>query len=128
MKTAVAFALCLVAGGAAAQSPSPDWTLLPGDMPLSVDDLGSLTNGGSLTFHDDGISRFSAGGSYSYTYANQGGTAFGTFDIRDDGKICIDFRNGAGCCDLYVRNGLRLILLTENGERFPVKIELGINP
>lgn len=128
MNRSLTFAFCLAAGLAHAQAQSPEWKLMPGDMPLSPLELGSLADGGALTFHDDGVSRFSPGGSYSYTYADNGGTAFGTFDVREDGRVCIDFRNGMGRCDLYVRNGLRLILLSENGNRFPVKIELGIEP
>jgi hypothetical protein len=105
-----------------------DWALRDGESPLTALQTQKLMNGLSLTYHDDGESRFSPGGSYSYTYAEQGGTAFGRFWIEDDGRVCIAFRNGFDRCDIYVRSGGRLILLTQQGERYPVKIELGVAP
>lgn len=82
-----------------------------------------LTNGQTLVFYDDGKAKFSAGGAYSYTYANNGGTAFGRFDVAADGKVCIAFTNGFGRCDMFVQNGGRLVMLTEKGERFPIRPE-----
>ena len=43
------------------------------------------------------------------------------FEIGEQGQICIQYRNGFGRCDTYVRNAGRLVLLTEKGERFPVR-------
>lgn len=99
-----------------------DWSLRPGDTPLDATELDGLA-GQVLTFYDDGQSRYSAGGSYSYTYspANGGGTAFGRYALADDGSVCVTFRNGFDRCDLYVRNKGRLILITQTGERFPVR-------
>ncbi|WP_245626823.1 hypothetical protein [Aestuariivita boseongensis] len=105
-----------------------DWNLRDSDMVLDDAGLAQIADGGSLTYYDDGVSQFSAGGAYSYTYANNGGTAFGRFRIEGDGRICIDYRNGFSRCDMYVRNDGRLVLLTEKGERFPVKIELSVRP
>lgn len=77
----------------------------------------------SLTFYDDGVSRYSPGGSYSYTYSalNGGGTAFGTYQIEADNSLCVLFRNGFDRCDLFVRNAGRLVLITQQGERYPVR-------
>lgn len=111
--------LALVASTATAQ----DWNLRATDQVLDAEALGLIADGGALTYYDDGVSLFSAGGAYSYTYANNGGTAFGRFRVEGDGQICIDYRNGFSRCDMYVRNGGRLILLTEDGERYPIKIE-----
>lgn len=98
------------------------WVLRPGDVPLTRNELAALA-GRTLNFYDDGQSRFSAGGAYSFTYSveNGGGTAFGTYRIAEDGSICVDFRNGFSRCDLYVHNGDRLILINEKGERYPVR-------
>ena len=76
--------------------------------------------GKSLQYFDGGVSKFSAGGAYSYTYLG-GGTSFGSFEIADDGTVCIAFRNGWSRCDRYALSGDRLVLLTEDGERFPVE-------
>lgn len=81
----------------------------------------ALIDGQTLTFFDDGQSKFSAGGAYSYTYANGGGTAFGAYEVGEDGTVCIAFRNGFGRCDRYVESGGRVVMLTEKGERFPVR-------
>lgn len=101
-----------------------EWATKPGDVPLNQQELAAL-EGQTLTFYDDGQSRFSAGGAYSYTYSaiNGGGTAYGTFSIADDGSVCIQYRNGFSRCDLYVRSGERLILIDEKGDRYPVRPE-----
>jgi hypothetical protein len=114
------FALCLAL--VALPVLAADWALRAGDEPLDRAALDALA-GQTLTFYDDGRSMYSAGGSYSYTYsqANGGGTAFGTYRLAKDGSVCVAFRNGFSRCDLYVRNGDRLILITEAGERYPVR-------
>ena len=98
------------------------------DQVLDAAGLALIADGAALTYFDDGVSLFSAGGAYSYTYANGGGTAFGQFRVETGGQICIDYRNGFSRCDMYVRNAGRLILLTEKGERFPVKIAEDVGP
>lgn len=97
------------------------WALRDDDTLLTRDDVSELTAGRTLTFFDDGQSTFSVGGSYSYTYANGGGTAFGRFQVQDDGQVCIAYRNGFSRCDRYVRSLGKLVLLTEKGERFPIR-------
>ncbi len=101
-----------------------DWVLRDGDQPLSLAQMQDLM-GRALTFYDDGISKYSAGGAYSYTYGprNGGGTAFGTFEIAEDGSVCTAFRNGFSRCDLLVMNAGRMILITETGDRFPIRPE-----
>ena len=98
-----------------------EWLTKPGAVPLNQQELDGLA-GRTLTFYDDGRSKFSAGGAYSYTYAG-GDSAFGTYSIAHDGSICIAYRNGFSRCDLYVHSGDRLILITEEGERYPVRPE-----
>ncbi len=115
------FILALFAGSAAAQ----DFALRDGDERFEVPDLTAALTGRSLTFFDDGVSRFSAGGSYSYTYGvqNGGGTQFGTFSVLPGGIVCIRYRNGFDRCDMYVRSAGRIVVLTEDGERYPVRSE-----
>ncbi|WP_420586238.1 hypothetical protein [Ruegeria sp.] len=105
----------------AAPVQAADWPVKPGDVPLSPEELEAL-EGRTLTFYDDGQSKYSAGGAYSYTYAS-GQSAFGTYSIAEDGSICIAYRNGFSRCDLYVRSGDRLILIDEKGDRYPVRPE-----
>ena len=115
----IAAALCLVTSGACAQ----DWNLRGGDAAYDAESLAAAVTGRELVFYDDGRSKFSAGGSYSYTYspANGGGTQFGTWEAREGGMICIAYRNGLARCDKYVEAGGRLVVLTEDGGRFPVR-------
>lgn len=73
-----------------------------------------------MAFYAGGWSRYSVGGAYSYTYAS-GASAFGTFDIGEDGTICVAYRNGRARCDRFVRSHGRLVMLTADGQRFPVR-------
>lgn len=98
-----------------------EWTTKPSDRPLNAQELDALA-GQTLTFYDDGQSKFSAGGAYSYTYAS-GESAFGTYSFAEDGSVCIAYRNGFARCDLYVHSGERLILIDEKGDRYPVRPE-----
>lgn len=104
---------------AATSATAAEWATKPGDVLLSAEELNGLA-GRTLTFFDDGQSKYSAGGAYSYTYAS-GESAFGTYSIAEDGSICIAYRNGFSRCDLYVRSGERLILIDEKGNRYPVR-------
>lgn len=97
-----------------------EFQLLEDDVVLSRDEVIGVTRGPVLTFYDGGQSKYSAGGSYSYTY-DQGGTAFGTFDIGEDGAVCIAYRNGHSRCDRFVRSHGRLVMLTEDGQRFAIR-------
>lgn len=99
-----------------------DWALRADDRLLTRDEVAVLTEGRTLVFYDDGQSKFSAGGAYSYTYAS-GESAFGRYRLEADGTVCIDYRNGFGRCDRYVQSGSRIVMLTEKGERFPLRPE-----
>ena len=79
--------------------------------------------GATHEFFDGGRSFFSVSGSYSYTYPD-GGIAYGTWTLPQDGQdgvICTAFRHGFSRCDRYVENKDRLVLITESGDRFPVR-------
>lgn len=109
--------LCSLAFTAAV---AQDWALHDGDRALTRAEVEALTLGRTIEFYDDGRSQYSAGGSYSYTYAS-GASAFGEYDIAEDGTVCVRFRNGFDRCDRYVEAGSLIVLLTENGLRFPIR-------
>ena len=98
-----------------------DWAERDDDVALDRAQVLDLTDGATLVFYDDGQSRFSQGGAYSYTYADGGGTAYGVYRVGEDGTVCITYRNGRSRCDRYVRSGDRVVMLTERGQRFPVR-------
>ncbi len=102
-----------------------EFALRAGDEVFDRAGLTAEVNGRTLVFFDDGQSKFSAGGAYSYTYSevNGGSTQFGSFTVMDDGIICIVYRNGFDRCDMYVRSNGRLVVLTEEGDRYPVRTD-----
>jgi hypothetical protein len=107
----------LIAGPACAQ----DYEFREGDAPLTAAALEQRLRGNVVTFFDDGQSEYFEDGRYTYTYANNGGTAYGYWQIDGDGAVCIAFVNGFSRCDFYVMNGTRLLLLDNGGSRFPVR-------
>jgi len=111
---ALAISLALFATAAPAQG------LRDGDTVLSPADMVDTLKGHTHEFHDGGRSFFSITESYSYTYPD-GGIAYGRYEIRESGVVCTFFNHGFERCDTYVRNGDRLILINEDGLRFPVK-------
>ena len=114
MRLSLGLALCVLAGTAAGQG------LRAGDQVLSPDQMTSELVGQTHTFFDGGQSFFSVTDSYSYTYPD-GGVAYGRYELRADGVVCTFFNHGFERCDTYVRNGDRLVLINEEGVRFPVK-------
>jgi len=111
---------CLFLGLMALPAFAADWALNETDRILDRDEVDALTAGQTLVFYDDGRSKYSVGGAYSYTYAS-GDSAFGRYEIEEDGTVCIMYHNGFSRCDRYVQSGERIILLTESGLRFPVR-------
>ena len=110
-------ALCLLAPAVYAE----DWADRAGDQSLSIKALEARLIGQTVTFYDDGQSYYFPDGRYTYTYANDGGMAYGYFDLGENGQVCVEFLNGFSRCDRYVQAGDRLVLLTQKGERFPVR-------
>lgn len=84
--------------------------------------LDSLLRGATITFFDDGQSKFFEDGRYTYTYANDGGTGYGYFTIKEYSTICVEFVTGFSRCDMYVTDvSGRLIVITSTGDRFPTR-------
>jgi len=42
-------------------------------------------------------------------------------DIGDAGMVCVTYDSGPERCDMFVMSGDRLVLLTDSGERYPVR-------
>lgn len=92
------------------------------DTLFSEADLDARLRGATITFFDDGASRFFEDGRYTYTYANDGGTGYGYFEVTPYSTICISFVTGFSRCDTYVTDAQhRLVVITETGDRFPVR-------
>ncbi|MEL6681561.1 MAG: hypothetical protein AAFQ09_02830 [Pseudomonadota bacterium] len=115
----ISFVFLCFAGTAQAQS----YETRPSDTALDAEALADIILGRDLEFFDGGVSRYSPGGSYSWTYseANGGGSWYGTHEIGADGTVCIDFRTLRSRCDRFVKADERLVLLTADGQRYPVR-------
>ena len=105
-----------LAGPAAAQ----DWKMRDGDVLFDRDSLQARLSGQTLVFFDDGRSVYEVDGKYNYTYGG-GGIWYGYWKAGDGSVVCVTFLTGVARCDRIVENGGRLVVLTENGERFPVR-------
>ncbi len=115
--------LCCLASTAVADT----FPVRPTDQVLDRAAMLDAVIGETHEFFDGGRSFFSVSGSYSYTYAD-GGIAYGTWAMPADGRdgiICTTFRHGFSRCDRYVSNSDRLVLITESGDRFPVRTATG---
>lgn len=98
------------------------WDQRDSDTLFDQTSLDALLRGETITFFDDGESRFFEDGRYTYTYANNGGTGYGYFTVMEDSTICIEFVTGFSRCDLYVTDGQgRLTIITSSGDRFPTR-------
>ena len=96
--------------------------LRDGDTLFDQSGLDSRLRGHTITFFDDGQSRFYEDGRYTYTYAGSGGTGYGYFTVTPDSSVCVEFVNGFSRCDIYVTDDAdRLVVITEAGDRFPVR-------
>ncbi|SHH04602.1 hypothetical protein SAMN05444003_1814 [Cognatiyoonia sediminum] len=100
-----------------------DFAVRDSDRVLDADGMAADVVGRTHEFFDGGVSFFSVSGTYTYTYTD-GARAYGSYALKDDGQdgvVCSNFDNGFSRCDKYVHDGTRLVLLTEDGNRFPVK-------
>ncbi|WP_323767596.1 hypothetical protein [Marinovum sp.] len=113
------FVLCLAATPLAADPLARD-----SDREIGSDALDNRLRGARIAFYDGGVSEYYDDGRYTYTYADQGGTGYGYYEVSGDSRVCIDFVNGFSRCDLYVLDAQgRLVVITEKGDRFPVRRE-----
>ncbi len=108
--------LVLLAG----QAMADDWKMRDGDALLAQSDLHDRLSGRVLVFYDDGRSNYQADGKYSYTYGG-GGTWYGHWQVGADSVVCVTFVTGVERCDRIVENDGRLVVLTADGQRFPVR-------
>jgi hypothetical protein len=94
--------------------------LLTGDRALTRQEVVDLTARDALRFYEGGTSHYGPGTDYSYTYAS-GLSAKGDYSIDQDGLVCIAFDNGFGRCDRFVESHGRIVMITEEGERYPIR-------
>ena len=109
--------LALIAATCAQAQQTPRET----DILYSQSELTQLVSGNMLELFTGGFSRYGADGTYDYRYEENGAPAPGTYEARDDSFICTVFHNGFDRCDLFVHANNRVVVIIENGERYPVR-------
>jgi hypothetical protein len=92
-----------------------------GDATFGAVGLAETLSGRTLEFFDASLARYGADGSYSYRYRPDDPPFRGTWDTTDESAVCVSFNNGFSRCDTIVRAEGRLVLITEDGLRFPVR-------
>lgn len=114
-----AFLIALLAAPAAAQ----DYIIRDSDAVPSRDQLAETILDRDLEFFDGGVSHYATDSSYAWTYAaeNGGGIWTGTHAINDDATVCVTFETNVERCDMFVIAGERLVMLSSDGQRFPVR-------
>lgn len=114
------YASCLLALIYGFPVQADNWKTRPFDARLSAQELSDILSGHVLTFHDGGTSAFGKDGRYTYTYGG-GGTWLGEYIVGADSTACVTFVTGVSRCDLYVMDNTRLVVITADGQRFPIK-------
>lgn len=112
----IAFILCLFALPAFAQDG-----IRTSDQLMDAAQMGQLLNGQQIEFFDGSKSHYASDGTYYYTYTDDGPEWTGRFKVSDNSRVCVDFDNGSSRCDQFVISGDRVVLVTEDGLRFPVR-------
>ncbi|MEO1680076.1 MAG: hypothetical protein AAFU80_18170 [Pseudomonadota bacterium] len=89
-----------------------------------ADELG----GSALEFFDGSRADYAADTGYTFRYQPEGRVWRGAWATNEDSAVCIAFDNGFSRCDTIVRAGERLVLITEDGLRFPVRVVHSLAP
>lgn len=91
------------------------------DTKLDEAAMTQLLSGSLVEFFDGSKSRYGTDDRYAYTYTDDGPEWTGTYRVEPDSVVCVDFDNGSSRCDRFVQAGERLVLIIEDGTRFPVR-------
>jgi hypothetical protein len=92
-----------------------------GDETFGAPALSDVLSGRTLEFFDASLARYSADGRYAYRYRPGDPPFRGRWETTPDSEVCVEFDNGFSRCDRIVRAEGRLVLITEDGLRFPVR-------
>lgn len=91
------------------------------DTELDQAGLTALLSGQVIEFFDGSKSTYRENGRYEYTYTDDGPIWAGAYRIEAESAVCVDFDNGSARCDVIVKDGARVVLITTDGLRFPVR-------
>ena len=91
------------------------------DVALTRAELTEILSDQVLEFYTDGLATYWADGRYDYRYEPGGQRVPGHYEINDDSTVCTAFLTGFQRCDYFVRANERIVMIIENGERYPVR-------
>lgn len=91
------------------------------DRTFGAADLSAALSGQTLEFFDGSLARYASDLGYEYRYRPEEAPFVGAWETNDASEVCVTFENGFSRCDVIVRAGERLVLITEDGLRFPVR-------
>ena len=92
-----------------------------GDQRFSSGALSAQLSGTSLIFFDGSVASYASDGAYRYVYEAGGPVFAGSWSTDDQSRVCVVFDNGFDRCDRIVEAIARLVLITDEGLRFPVR-------
>lgn len=116
MKSILVLPFLFAAGAAFAQDG-----MRPTDLAFDRSGLSDLLSGQVIEFFDGSKSTYRDGGRYEYTYTDDGPVWAGAYRMAEGSAVCVDFDNGSERCDVFVKDGVRVVLITADGLRFPVR-------
>lgn len=96
------------------------------DTELDLAGLTEALTGQAIEFYDGSKSYYFSGGSYMYTYVDGGEEWTGTYTLAPQGKVCVQLELSGSRCDTYVLTGDRLVLIIEDGTRFPARARVAM--
>ncbi|MEM9250209.1 MAG: hypothetical protein AAGB05_16130 [Pseudomonadota bacterium] len=105
----------------AAAEPSAAQGLRDSDATFDAPGLSDVLSGQTLEFFDGSLARYAADEGYEYRYRPDGPPFVGAWRTTEQSEVCVTFDNGFSRCDVIVRSGARLVLITGDGVRFPVR-------
>ncbi len=91
------------------------------DARFSASGLSDAIAGQTLEFFDGSLASYADSAAYEYRYRPDEPPFVGKWRATDESEVCVTFNNGFSRCDVIVRSGDRLVLITEDGLRFPVR-------
>jgi hypothetical protein len=122
-KIFAAFAFSL--SGALISLPNPvlaeSWQTETNDTRLTQAELTALVLGKTMTYDGGGKSVFDTDGGYEFYVGGE--VYLYTYQITNDGEVCIASADFGARCDLIVVNDGQVISINDQGERFPASIE-----
>lgn len=97
-----------------------------GDVVFDRGALSARLSGRVLEFFDASTASYASDAGYAYRYRPEDPPFIGVWETNDDSQVCVLFDNGFSRCDWIVEASGRLVLITSDGLRFPVREERSI--